>query len=236
MLLFFSKKNYSKILLYYHDILDSFISLSNDIVLETKGQIKNITQNELAASYASALLVQEITSQFIIFISNNKDINEEIKNKYNTLKTNSSDYLQKNLQKLTNMINEGINESSINEFKKIISLDIYPTVKGGLPINTFAESIVKLVKNVSKSLKNCYEDKTINKIISDGLNIFNNEVDKLIEIKKEMNEEEKKQFKKDFMFIKKNIDKDVEDIDLKAFKKKLTKIYNKILKGDDKEK
>ena len=134
------------------------------------------------------------------------------------------------------MINEGINESILNEFKKIISLDKYPTVKGNLPINAFAESLIKLVKNLSKSLKNCYEDKTTSKIILDGLNIFNTEVDKLLEVRKEMNEEEKKQFKKDFMFIKKNIDKDIEDIDFKAFKKKLTSVYKRILKGDDKEK
>ena len=236
MLLFFSKKNYSKILLYFHDILNSFISLSNDIVLETKGQIKNITQNELAASYSSIYLVQEITSKFILFFTNNKDINEDIINKYNILKKNSEEYLEKNLLKLTNMINEGINESILNEFKKIISLDKYPTVKGNLPINAFAESLIKLVKNLSKSLKNCYEDKTISKIILDGLNIFNTEVDKSLEVRKEMNEEEKKQFKKDFMFIKKNIDKDIEDIDFKAFKKKLTSVYKRILKGDDKEK
>jgi len=236
MLLFFSKKNYSKILLYFHDILNSFISLSNDIVLETKGQIKNITQNELAASYSSIYLVQEITSKFILFFTNNKDIKEDIINKYNILKKNSEEYLEKNLLKLTNMINEGINESILNEFKKIISLDKYPTVKGNLPINAFAESLIKLVKNLSKSLKNCYEDKTISKIILDGLNIFNTEVDKSLEVRKEMNEEEKKQFKKDFMFIKKNIDKDIEDIDFKAFKKKLTSVYKRILKGDDKEK
>ena len=236
MLLFFSKKNYPKILLYFHDILNSFISLSNDIVLETKGQIKNITQNELAASYSSIYLVQEITSKFILFFTNNKDIKEDIINKYNILKKNSEEYLEKNLLKLTNMINEGINESILNEFKKIISLDKYPTVKGNLPINAFAESLIKLVKNLSKSLKNCYEDKTISKIILDGLNIFNTEVDKLLEVRKEMNEEEKKQFKKDFMFIKKNIDKDIEDIDFKAFKKKLTSVYKRILKGDDKEK
>ena len=236
MLLFFSKKNYSKILLYFHDILNSFISLSNDIVLETKGQIKNITQNELAASYSSIYLVQEITSKFILFFTNNKDIKEDIINKYNILKKNSEEYLEKNLLKLTNMINEGINESILNEFKKIISLDKYPTVKGNLPINAFAESLIKLVKNLSKSLKNCYEDKTTSKIILDGLNIFNTEVDKLLEVRKEMNEEEKKQFKKDFMFIKKNIDKDIEDIDFKAFKKKLTSVYKRILKGDDKEK
>ena len=236
MILFFSKKNYSKILLYYHEILSSFISLSNDIVLENKGQIKNITQNELASSYASVFLIQEITSQFILFISNNKDIEEDIKNKYDSLKINSEEFLQKNLQKLSNMINEGINEFSINEFKKIISLEKYPTVKGSIPFNNFAQGLLKLIKNMNKTLKNCYEDKIINKIISDGLNLFIIEIDKLLEGKKEMNEEEKKQFKNDFLFIKKNIDKDMEDIDLKAFKKKLTNTYKKILKGDDKEK
>ena len=232
-LLFFNQKNYPKILLYFHNILSAFINLSNDIVLETKGQIKNITQNELASSYSSINLIHEIILQFISFISNNTSIEEEIKNKYKELETLSSDYLQKNLQKLTNMIKEGIYESSINEFKEIISLEKYPIVKGSFPINNFAGNLVKLVKNVNKSLKHCYEDETVSKIILDNLNIFNEELEKLMENKKELNGEEKKQFKKDFTFIRKNIDTGIEDIDFKGFKKKLNVIHKK---WDDKDK
>ena len=233
MFLFFNPKNYSKILLYLHDILSSFINLSNDIVLETKGQIKNITQNELASSYSSINLIQHIIKHFISFISDNKDIEEDIKNKYNSLQTLSSEYMQKNLLKLNYMIKEGIYESSINEFKKIISLEKYPIVEGTMPINPFATNLVKLVKNVNKSLKHCYEDETVSKIILDNLNLFNEELEKLIENKKELSGEEKKQFKKDFVFIRKNIDNENEGIDFKGFKKKINTFYKK---GEDKEK
>ena len=235
MLLFFSKKNYSKILSNFHAILSAFINLSNDIILETKGQIKNVTQNELASSYSSVYLIHEIASQFILFINSSKDIDENIKNKYNQLIKDSSDYMTKNLKKLNNMIKEGIKNVSLNEFKKIITMDKYPIIQNKqLPMNQFAENLVKLVKNVYKSLKNCYEDKTISKIILDNLNIFNNELEKLMDNKMELNEEERKQFKKDFTFIKRNIDNG--DIDMKNFKKKLTSVYKKLLKGDDKEK
>ena len=234
MLLFFSKKNYSKILLYFHDLLSAFINLSNDFILETKGQIKNMTQNELASSYSSVYLIHEIIAQFILFINASKDIDENIKNNYIQLEKFSSEYLVKNIKKLNKMIKEGIRDTSLNEFKKIISLDKYPIIQGSIPINPFAENLVKLVKNVYKSLKNCYEDKTISKIILDNLNIFNTELEKLIDTKKELNDEERKQFKKDFLFIKKNIDNG--DIDFKSFKKKLTSVYKKLLKGDDKEK
>ena len=234
ILIFFKTKYYSKILLYFHDILATFINLSNEIVLETKGQIKNITQNELASSYSSIYLIHEIISQLILFISNSENIEEDVKNKYKELEILASDYMQKNLQKLNNMIKEGIYESSINEYKKIISSEKYPIAKGSLPINPFAENIVKLVKNVNKSLKHCYEDETINKIILDNLNIFIDELEKsTAENKKELNAEEKKQFKRDFTFIRKNIDKDIEDIDFKGFKKKLNAISKK---GEDKEK
>ena len=234
MLIFFKAKYYSKILLYFHDILATFINLSNEIVLETKGQIKNITQNELASSYSSIYLIHEIISQLILFISNSEYIEEDVKNKYKELEILASDYMQKNLQKLNNMIKEGIYESSINEYKKIISSEKYPIAKGSLPINPFAENIVKLVKNVNKSLKHCYEDETISKIILDNLNIFIDELEKsTAENKKELNAEEKKQFKRDFTFIRKNIDKDIEDIDFKGFKKKLNAISKK---GEDKEK
>ena len=238
MLLFFSKKNYSKILSYLNDVLSAFINLSNDIVLETKGQIKNITQNELASSYSSVFLIHEITAQFIIFINTCKDLDDDIKNKYNQLQKLSSDYLKKNLKKLNNMIKDGIKEASINEFKRIISLDKYPIVQGSLPINPFAENLVKLVKNVYKSLKNCYEDKIVSKTILDNLNKFNSDIEKLMEKAKELNDEERKQFKRDFTFIKKNIDNGIDngDIDFKAFKKKLTSVYKKLLKGEDKEK
>ena len=232
MLLFFNKKNYNKILTYLYEIFDNFIKLNNDIVLEKKGQIKNITQNELASSYSTVYLIREITSRLISFIDSSKDINEEVNKKFKDLEASSKDYLDKNLDKLTNMIKEGIDEASLDEFKKIITAEKYPTVKDKLPINPFAQSLVKLVGGVNKSLKNCYEDKTISKIILDNLNNFNNEAEKLIENKKELNDEEKKQFKKDFLFIKKNIDNGIEDIDFKSFKKKLTAAYKKLLPKD----
>ena len=234
MLVFFSKKNYNKILLYFHDILTAFINISNELILETKGQIKNMTQNELASSYSSVYLIHEITAQFILYINTCPDLDENIKTKYNELQKYSSEYLKKNLQKLNKMIKDGIKEASLDEFKKIISMDKYPIIQGNIPINPFAENLVKLVKNVYKSLKNCYEDKTISKIILDNLSIFNNELEKLMDNKKELNDDERKQFKKDFTFIKKNIDNG--DIDFKTFKKKLTLVYKKLLKGDDKEK
>ena len=232
MLLFFNKNNYNKILTYLYEIFDNFIKLNNYIVLEKKGQIKNITQNELASSYSTVYLIREITSNLISFIDSSKDINEEVNKKFKDLEASSKDYLDKNLDKLTNMIKEGIDEASLDEFKKIITAEKYPTVKDKLPINPFAQSLVKLVGGVNKSLKNCYEDKTISKIILDNLNNFNNEAEKLIENKKELNDEEKKQFKKDFLFIKKNIDNGIEDIDFKSFKKKLTAAYKKLLPKD----
>ena len=232
MLLFFNKNNYNKILTYLYEIFDNFIKLNNYIVLEKKGLIKNITQNELASSYSTVYLIREITSNLISFIDSSKDINEEVNKKFKDLEASSKDYLDKNLDKLTNMIKEGIDEASLEEFKKIITAEKYPTVKDKLPINPFAQSLVKLVGGVNKSLKNCYEDKTISKIILDNLNNFNNEAEKLIENKKELNDEEKKQFKKDFLFIKKNIDNGIEDIDFKSFKKKLTAAYKKLLPKD----
>ena len=234
MLLFFSTKNYSKILLYFHDILIAFINISNELILETKGAIKNMTQNELASSYSSVYLIHQITAHFISYINTVQDLDENIKSKYEQLQKYSSEYLSKNLQKLNKMITDGIKEASLDEFKKIISLDKYPIIHGAIPINPFAENLVKLVKNVYKSLKNCYEEKTISKIILDNLNMFNNELEKLMDSKKELNEDERKQFKKDFTFIKKNIDNG--EIDFKVFKKKLTLVYKKLLKGDDKEK
>ena len=234
MLLFFSTKNYSKILLYFHDILIAFINISNELILETKGAIKNMTQNELASSYSSVYLIHQIIAHFISYINTVQDLDENIKSKYEQLQKYSSEYLSKNLQKLNKMIKDGIKEASLDEFKKIISLDKYPIIHGAIPINPFAENLVKLVKNVYKSLKNCYEEKTISKIILDNLNMFNNELEKLMDSKKELNEDERKQFKKDFTFIKKNIDNG--EIDFKAFKKKLTLVYKKLLKGEDKEK
>ena len=203
MLLFFSTKNYSKILLYFHDILIAFINISNELILETKGAIKNMTQNELASSYSSVYLIHQITAHFISYINTVQDLDENIKSKYEQLQKYSSEYLSKNLQKLNKMIKDGIKEASLDEFKKIISLDKYPIIHGAIPINPFAENLVKLVKNVYKSLKNCYEEKTISKIILDNLNMFNNELEKLMDSKKELNEDERKQFKKDFTFIKK---------------------------------
>ena len=232
MLLFFNKINYNQILSYLYEIFNNFISLSNDIVLETKGQIKSITQNELAASYSSVYLIREITAKIILFLYSSNDINDETNKKYKDLESSSKEYLDKNILKLNNMIQSGVNESSLDEFKKNINSEKYPIVKGNIPINPFAQNLVKLVKNVNKSLKDCYEDKTISKMILDNLNDYINEIEKLLEKKEINDEEEKGQFKRDFVFIRKNIDKNIEDIDFKGFKKKLNNVYKKILPKD----
>ena len=229
MLLFFNKINYNRILSYLYEIFNNFINLSNDIVLETKGQIKSITQNELAASYSSVYLIREITSKIILFLNSSNDINDETNKKYKYLESLSKEYLDKNILKLNNMIQSGINESSLEEFKRNINSEKYPIVNGNISINPFAHNLVKLVKNVNKSLKDCYEDKTISKMILDNLNDYINEIEKLLEKKEINDEEEKGQFKRDFVFIKKNIDKNIEDIDFKGFKKKLFNVYKKKL-------
>ena len=84
-----------------------------------------------------------------------------------------------------------------------------------------------MIESVHKPLKNCYEDKDISKLILDNLNYFNNEVEKLLE-KKELNDDnEKDQFRKDLVVIRKNIDNGIEDIDFKGFKKKITAFSKK---------
>ena len=49
-------------------------------------------------------------------------------------------------------------------------------------------------------------------------------------------EKKKNNLKKDFTFIRKNIDKGIDDIDFKGFKKKLNEIHKKGDKGEDKDK
>ena len=237
MTLFFNKKNYNQIFIYLYEIFNNFIKLSNDVVLETKGQIKNITQNELAASYSSVYLIREITKKIILFFNSSKSISDDTIKKYNDLENAAKDFLDKNLLKLNNMIQGGIKEASLDELTKIINLEKYPAPKNSsLPINDFATNLVKLVAGVSKSLRNCYEDKIISKIILDCLNNYNSELEKILEKKEFNTEEEKKIFKKDFAFIRKNIDKGIEDIDFKSFKKKFVSIYKKLLPKNDKEK
>ena len=237
MTLFFNKKNYNQIFIYLYEIFNNFIKLSNDVVLETKGQIKNITQNELAASYSSVYLIREITKKILLFFNSSKSISDDTIKKYNDLENAAKDFLDKNLLKLNNMIQGGIKEASLDELTKIINLEKYPAPKNSsLPINDFATNLVKLVAGVSKSLRNCYEDKIISKIILDCLNNYNSELEKILEKKEFNTDEEKKIFKKDFAFIRKNIDKGIEDIDFKSFKKKFVSIYKKLLPKNDKEK
>ena len=225
MLLFFDKKNYNLIFSNLSEIFKNFVDLSHDILSEAKGQVKKITQNELASSYSSVYVIREITANILLFLNTSKDINDEIKTKYNDLETSCKEYLDKNLLKLNNMIQNGINASPLEEFKKIITAEKYPIVDKAR--NQFAISLVKMIASVHKPLKNCYEDKDISKLILDNLNYFNNEVEKLLE-KKELNDDnEKDQFRKDFVFIRKNIDNGIDDIDFKGFKKKITAFSKK---------
>ena len=67
MLSSFSINNYSKILISFSSILKLYAQLNKEIIIESKGHLTSITQNEISICYYNYILIQ----QLITIIYNN---------------------------------------------------------------------------------------------------------------------------------------------------------------------
>ena len=190
----------------------------------------------MSASYSAVYLVREISYKIFNAFQDAENIsshiNKETIDNYNKIETLANEYLEKNILKINQMIKSGVIDSSIEEFKKIIQAEKYPKFEGELPINLFAVNLIKSIKYVYTALKFSYDEETISKLILDNLNDFNEKFGEALQKKEELDDEEKKLFKKDVVFIKKNIDNGIDEVDFKNFKKKFTSIYKKLLPKD----
>ena len=248
MLSSFSINNYSKILISLSSILKLYAQLNKIIVIESKGHLVSITQNEISICYYNYILIQQL-----ITIMYNNDTNkflnqfsggifDKLYNEINIIIVENEKSLKIKIDQLTQ---QSLQEC-IHNFVKIISGKNYPIVNNPeLPINEFALSLIKIVKAIYRATINSFGKEYIKEMLKKNLENFVNDIENKINNIIIDGDDEKKQFKKDFVFIKKNIDNNIDDLNLENFKNKITiiskkffpkeKKKNKKHKGEEKE-
>ena len=144
--------------------------------------------------------------------------------------TEKSKEVKKNCEaKIKEMINVGIVIASLDEFKAEMNKESY-TIPS--QVNEFAMIVVKRTKAIYTVIKNIFDDSFVVSVFEDSMNQFVEGVEDVMMTSKELStEEEKKQFKKDFLFIKKYINQPPIDelLEMKSFKKRISSVYKKIL-------
>ena len=230
MLSSFSINNYSKILNSLFAILKLYCNLNKEIVIESKGHLPSITQNELSISYSNNILIKQLVT--IIYNNDkNKFLNQFSGGIFEKLYNEINIMIEENFKNLKSKINQLTQESiqiCLQKFNNIVLGKNYPIVNNpNLPINDFALTLIKYVKAIYRDSLNSFDLEFIKEMLKNNLDNFSNEIEKKINGYIIENDDEKKQFKKDFVFIKKNIDNNIEDLNLENFKNKITIISKK---------
>lgn len=226
----FSINVYNTIVISMFTSIDIFLSRAKAIVIDNETNM-DVTQNEISMLYSNVSLIDEMIHS-IVRNDKNKILNVFIPNmkSYVDNYNERSKEVKKNCEaKIKEMINIGIVTASLDEFKAEMNKDTY-TIPS--QVNQFAMIVVKRTKAIYTVIKNIFDDSFVVNVFEDSMNQFVEGVEQIMETSKEISsEEEKKQFKKDFLFIKKYINQPPIDelLEMKSFKKRISSVYKKVL-------
>ena len=231
MLCSFNINNYSIIIASFFSVYQTYLNLIKENVLENKKNIQ-ITQNEICISYSNLILFKEIINIIYQNENNHKLLNQfsnnEFDKNYNEFILLINNILNLNEKKIEELLSESCINLCLNDFNKLINNNNYQIpFNNELPINNFASNLVKMTKSIYKNMFGIYDNLFIKEIMIKNLDRFANEMEKILNGKEIEGIEEKKQFKKDLIFIKKNIDSGIEFFQLKNFKNKISMLYKK---------
>ena len=226
----FSINVYNTIVISMFTSIDIYLSRAKAIVIDNETNM-DVTQNEISMLYSNVTLIDEMILS-IVKNDKNKILNVFIPNmkSYVDNYTEKSKEVKKNCEaKIKEMINVGIVIASLDEFKAEMNKESY-TIPS--QVNEFAMIVVKRTKAIYTVIKNIFDDSFVVSVFEDSMNQFVEGVEDVMMTSKELStEEEKKQFKRDFLFIKKYINQPPIDelLEMKSFKKRISSVYKKIL-------
>ena len=131
-------------------------------------------------------------------------------------------------KKLEDLIeNHCINEALEKLYE--IKLPYYNVISGDVPVNEYCLDYVSILKDIYESMKNCYEDNFIKEMMNKALNdFFDKFEDYILHGKKIEDENCLKQFKRDMIFLKKNL-VFINIIDLTEIKNRIDNINKSVL-------
>ena len=230
MFTIFHKDCYGSILQNFTKIIISHLNFQKDEIYTNKNNL-TVSQNEICITYCIFILIENIyehlkTSDFFITVA--QKCEQNISDNYLDLGDEINKCCELSKKKLEDLIeNHCINEALEKLYE--IKLPYYNVISGDVPVNEYCLDYVSILKDIYESMKNCYEDNFIKEMMNKALNdFFDKFEDYILHGKKIEDENCLKQFKRDMIFLKKNL-VFINIIDLTEIKNRIDNINKSVL-------
>ena len=229
MFAIFHKECYANILGNLAVIIISHLNYQTDLLYEGEHDFE-VTESEISMSYGIFVLIQYIyehikESDFFVEIAKNN--RQQLIDSYLKISLNINNCFEMSKKSIEKLLEKKCIEESLNKLKEI-KLPYYNMVTGDIPIKEYALIFVSQLKNIYINMLHSYEESFIIELANKALEeFFDNFEDFIFHGQKIEDESCLKQFKKDMIFIKKNL-VFITVIDLKDVKERIDNI-NKIV-------
>ena len=199
----------------YKDIKEK-LQYSKEIIINNKsGMIntKQITDKETCIYYSDITLIEIVLNKFILVYPE-----DELTSLLNELKMKCIDLIMQLINDTTNKIFEDFNSLNFTN---------YPIINGGKGYNKYVNYFT-VMKRIYDNMCNCFSKSQINEIIKDDLKNLFNKINQAIDKKGIIeNEEQLKQIRNEFNYIKKVL-KLFHDVDTNNLKELLDEFIIKV--------
>ena len=191
----------------------------------------SVSQQEISMTYAIFLLIEYVyehikNNDFFVTVAENSD--QKIYDNYLDVNKNIKDCCDLSKNKIEDLIENNCISETLNKLQEI-KLPYYNVISGDIPVNEYALYYVSSLKDIYNSMINCYEDKFMKEIINKSLDdFFDKFEDYILHGKKIEDENCLKQFKRDMVFLKKNL-VFIDIMDISEIKDRIDNINKSVL-------
>ena len=207
MFTLFHKECYGCILQNFRKIILAHLDFQTEQIYSGKCNF-SVSQQEICITHCIFLLIEYIyehikTSDFFVTVA--EICESKISDNYLDLGDEINKSCELSKKKLEDLIeNHCINET-LNKLQEI-KLPYYNVITGDVPVNEYCISYVSILKDIYESMNNCYEENFIKEMMNKALDdFFDKFEDYILHGKKIEDENCLKQFKRDMIFLKKNL-------------------------------
>ena len=230
MFTIFHKECYGCILQNFTRIIISHLNFQTEQIYS--GQCNfTVSQQEICITHCIFILIEYIyehikTSDFFLTVADLCESN--IADNYLDLDKEINKCCDLSKKRMEDLIENHCINDTYNKLQEI-KLPYYNVISGDVPVNEYCIYYVSILKDIYESMINCYEENFIKEMMNKALDdFFNKFEDYVLHGKKIEDENCLKQFKRDMIFLKKNLIF-ITIIDLTELKNRIDNINKSVL-------
>ena len=230
MFTIFHKECYGSILQNFTRIILSHLNFQTEQIYSGQCNFA-VSQQEICITHCIFILIEYIyehikTSDFFLTVADVCESN--IADNYLDLDKEINKCCDLSKKRMEDLIENHCINDTYNKLQEI-KLPYYNVISGDVPVNEYSIYYVSILKDIYESMINCYEDNFIKEMMNKALDdFFNKFEDYILHGKKIEDENCLKQFKRDMIFLKKNLIF-ITIIDLTELKNRIDNINKSVL-------